>query len=340
MSAIRGGDFVGYTMTEFIDNRLDHFFSDRSLYNLSPFNIEDLRDCILLEIIKDAYYEAGKKQSLRANRGSDADDLRMRDSRWMAYAQHYRTLQYEHVKETTDIEILELLPDDVESMPGKLEGHKITEMQYFELNTMADIPILKSIINKRICDVKKISNDEFIRGMGEYDRLVAHLIDLLDGDDEDMIFATIALFTLEWKYNIELFYNCAVEAEKHKITDVPVHKLATLCAELSMPLPYDYDPFTRPKIMHTESRFVLHRLDLVPYMYSEPDEAWEEVQDKFWHYFIAKYYITREIIHKWSMPEYFVTHISRDKWAAFFREHYDIRKIYKPKEWTKKEYAM
>lgn len=119
MSAIRGGDFVGYTMTEFIDNRLDHFFSDRSLYNLSPFNIEDLRDCILLEIIKDAYYEAGKKQSLRANRGSDADDLRMRDSRWMAYAQHYRTLQYEHVKETTDIEIPELLPDDVESMPGK-----------------------------------------------------------------------------------------------------------------------------------------------------------------------------------------------------------------------------
>lgn len=336
MSAIRGGDFVGYTMTEFIDNRLDHFFGDRSLYNLSPFNIEDLRDCILLEIIKDAYYEAGKKQSLRANRGSDADDRRMRDSRWMAYAQHYRTLQYEHVKETTDIEIPELLPDDVESMPGKLEGHKITEMQYFELNTMADIPILKSIINKRICDVKKISNDEFIRGMGEYDRLVAHLIDLLDGDDEDVIFATIALFTLEWKYNIELFYNCAVEAEKHKITDVPVHKLATLCAELSMPLPYDYDPFTRPKIMHTESRFVLHRLDLVPYMYSEPDEAWEEVQDKFWHYFIAKYYITREIIHKWSMPEYFVTHISRDKWAAFFREHYDIRKIYKPKEWTKK----
>ena len=52
MSAIRGGDFVGYTMTEFIDNRLDHFFSDRSLYNLSPVNIEDLRDCILLEIIK------------------------------------------------------------------------------------------------------------------------------------------------------------------------------------------------------------------------------------------------------------------------------------------------
>lgn len=52
---------MGYTMTEFIDNRLDHFFSERELYAVSPFNLENLRDCILMEIIKDAYYEAGKK---------------------------------------------------------------------------------------------------------------------------------------------------------------------------------------------------------------------------------------------------------------------------------------
>lgn len=318
-------------MTEFIDNRLDNYFEDRSLYAYSPFNIEDLRDCILLEIIKDAYHEAGKKKSLRENRGSDADDLRMRDSRWMSYAQHYRTLQYQNVMDRTNISIPELLPDDVSTMEGKLEGHKITEMQYFEINTMADIPILKAIINKRICDVKKISNDEFIQGMEEYDKLVAHLIDLLDGDDEDVLFGTIALFTLEWKYNIELYYNCAVEAEKNKVNDVPVHKLATLCADLTMPLPPDFDT-----MMSTESRFVLHRLELVPYLYSESDEAWEEVQDKFWHYFVAKYYITREIVHKWSMPEYFVTHIPRERWADFFREHYDLRKMYKPKEWTNK----
>lgn len=322
---------MGYTMIEFIDNRLDNFFEDRSLYTHSPFSVEDLRDCILLEIIKDAYYESETKKSLRANRGSDANDLRMRDSRWMHYAQHYRTLQYNHVLDTTNISIPELLPDDVENMPDRLEGHKITEMQYFELNTMADFPILKSIINKRICDIKKISNEEFIRGMEEYDKLVSDLIELLDGDDEDVIFGTIALFTLEWKYNIELFYNCSVEAEKNKETEVPVHKLATLCAELSMPMPPDFDT-----MMHTESRFVIHRLDLVPHMYSVSDEDWEEVQDKFWHYFVAKYYITREIVHKWSMPEYFVTHIPREKWAEFFREHYDIRKIYKKKDWTPK----
>lgn len=134
-------------MTEFIDNRLNNYFEDRSLYEHSPFSVENLRDCILLEIIKDAYHEAGKKKSLRENRGSDEADLRMRDSRWMSYAQHYRTFQYDHVMETTNIRIPELLPDDVSSMAGKLEGHKITEMQYFELNTMAVVLLIVIVMN-------------------------------------------------------------------------------------------------------------------------------------------------------------------------------------------------
>lgn len=173
---------LGYTITEFIDNRIDNFFSNRELYKLSPFNLEDLRDCILLEIIKDAYDEAEKKQSIRANRGSDADDLRMRDSRSMKYAQHYRSLQYEHILETTGAEVKELLPDDVSTMDGKLDGHKISGMQYFELNTISDIPLLKAIVNKRICDVKSISNDVFIAYMDEYQKFIDGLIGMLDGD--------------------------------------------------------------------------------------------------------------------------------------------------------------
>ena len=56
--------------------------------------------------------------------------------------------------------------------------------------------------------------------MEKYDKLVEKLVAKLDGDDEDVIFATLALFTLEWKYNVELFYNCAVEAEKNNIKEV------------------------------------------------------------------------------------------------------------------------
>lgn len=322
---------MGYSITEFIDNRLDNFFSDRSLYAISPFNVEDLRDCIITAIIKDAYWESEEKQSLRAHRGCDADDERMRDSRNMAYAQHYRNIQYEYVLNRTNIRIPELLPEDVLSMKGKIDGHKLTEIQYFELNTIADHPLLKAIISKRICDVKKISNDTFIDYMNDYDNLINKLVEMLDGDDEDVIFATIALFTLEWKYHVEFFYACSIEAEKANKKDIPKERIAALCADVSMPVPPDFT-----MMLHTESRFVLHRMDLVDSVYNATDNDWEEIKNKLWHYFVAQYYIEREIIHKWSMPEYFYTHIPRSKWADFFREHYDLRKIYVQKEWTNK----
>lgn len=320
---------MGLTMIEMIDNRLSNIFTQPELYNLSPFGIQDLRDCIIMSILKDAYYLTEPRRSLRASRGTDADDVRMRDSRNIAYAQHYRDLQFAHVKESADIEILELIPTDVMSMDGKLSGHKLTRMQYFELNTLADHPLLKAIVNKRICDVKKISNAVFLEYMQDYDKLVGQLLEMLDGTDEDVIFATIALFTLEWKYNVELFYSCAVNAEKVKEKDVPHHRLATLCAELSMPLPPYYT-----QMLHTESRFVLHRTKLVPAIYNSSESGWEEVQDKLCHYLSARYYIETEIVRKWDMAGFFARYTTRAQWAQFFREYYDLRKLYVPKQWN------
>lgn len=321
---------LGYTMTEFIDNRLNDYFPDRTLYDSTPFSVENLRDCLLMEIIKEAYEEQEKKQSLRANRGNDEDDLRMRDSRAIKYAQHYRTLQNEHVIDIVGKPHPELCAEDVTSMDGKLEGHKVNKMQYNELQNMSDYPVLKAIISKRICNVKSISNDEFIDLMNQYDELVSVYVKMLDGNDEDVIYATIALFTLEWKYNVELFYACAVEAEKHNEKEVLKDRLAMICAELAVPIPGSR------VILHTESRFVLHRRKLVSSIYEASDEEWEELNMKFWKYFIARYYLKTELVHKWSIPEYVATHISRERWAEFFREHYDIRKMYQPKEWNNK----
>jgi len=320
---------MGLSMIEMIDNRLLNFFPKPELFDQSPFSIEDLRNCILTFIIKDAYYLAEPKQSLRASRGTDSDDVRMRDSRILAYAQHYRNLQFSQIKETSQIEISELLPEDVKSMNGKLSGHKLTSMQYFELNTMADHPLLKAIINKRICDVKKISNATFIEYMQDYDKLVNQLIEKLDGTDEEVVFATIALFTLEWKYNVELFYLCAVEAEKSNTKEVPLERLAALCAVLNIPfLPYS------DRMLCIESRFVLNRIKIVPNIYNSAESEWDEIQDKILHYLLAEYYITTEIVRKWDMPGFFARYTTQAQWAQFFREHYDLRKVFIPKEWS------
>ena len=111
---------MGISMTEMIDNRLKRFFSEPNLYEISPFDIQDLRNCILMGIIKDAYYETEPKHSLRTNRGSDEPDLRMRDSRSKAYAQHYRKLQYDHIKNDIGIEVPELLFEERENYLARM----------------------------------------------------------------------------------------------------------------------------------------------------------------------------------------------------------------------------
>jgi hypothetical protein len=318
-------------MVEMIDNRLDLLFPEKELFAYSPFSLSELRDNIILFIIKDAYAEIEEKLSLRANRGNDNDDQRMRDSRYLAYAQHYRSLLYQRVEKQTGVKIPELLPDDISSMNEKLDGHRLTRMQYFELNTIADHPLFKAITYKRICDVKKISNDRFIEYMTDYDNFIASLTEKLDGDDEDVIFATIALFTLEWIYKVELFYSFAIEAEKAQSKILPIERLPLLCAIRPVPLPPDYIQRS-----YMESRYVLHRKQLIPCLFHYDDADWCEIILKFNEYMAAEYSIRTEIVSKWSMPEFFYTHFDKSQWANFFRNHYDIRTMYSQKEWTNK----
>ena len=321
-----------YSMNDMIGNRLSHIFPNPGRLNSTPFSVSDLRDCIITSIIKAAYEESEPKQSLRANRGHDKDDVRMRDSRSLAYAQHYRTLQYEEVKARMGEEIPELLPDDVSSIDGKLSGHKISAMQYYELNTMADHPVFKAIVSKRICNVKKISNQQFCQYMQDYEEIVKKELPKLSSDnDDDVIFAAIALFTLEWKYNIELFYACAVEAEAKGTTDIPVHRIGILCAEVAVPLIPHF-----LQTLHTESRFVLHRLKLVPLIFGATEAEWSEIEWKMWNYLGARNNIEKEIVRKWSMAEFFSRFTTRKQWADFFREQYRLGGMYTPKEWNKK----
>ena len=76
--------------------------------------------------------------------------------------------------------------------------------------------------------MKKISNDRFIELMADYDNLTKNIAEGLAGNDEEVIFAAIALFTLEWKYNVELFYSCAAEAEEHRVSEIPIERLGLL----------------------------------------------------------------------------------------------------------------
>lgn len=293
-----------------------------------PFDYKELRHCIMMELIKSAYNETEPKASLRSyveGDDKDSDDIRMRNQRMLKYAQHYRNLEYENQVKTMGGGHPDLLPDDMTGIENKLAGHKLTPMQFFEISTMADNPVLKAIISKRICSVKKISNAAFIELMTEYDRLTQSLVDRLE---DERVFATIALFTLEWKYDVELFYACAVEAEKHKCKEVRTDDISLLCSDCSLPRAYNMT-----QTLHTQSRFIKKRMDLVPLLYDGTDL--EYLTLKFMAYHNLRYEVKYTFtVNNVPFVTIFKNTTTPEDWAEYLRQNYDIKSIYIKKEWT------
>jgi len=311
-----------------IDNQLSQLFRDKSLYDLSPFSVFELRNSLIFEMIKTAYDRLEPKKSLRSHRGTDDDYARMLDSRNKAYVQHYRNIQYKEMRDIGWNEP-ELLSQDVSSIEGRLDGHKLSGIQYYEMDALAVHPLLKTIVSKRICDVKKISNATFCEYMEDFEQWVESLIDMLNGDDEDVIFATVELFTLEWKYSVELFYRCAVEAETQNYTEVDKDKLAILCADVTMPQPLN------PACAYTtHSRFIPYRNYLVPYMYNGYD--WEEIHEKLFEYLIAKEFIIVTKYYGKTIIDEFCEQTTKSEWAAFIRENFNLKDAFSKNEWTNK----
>ena len=295
-----------------------------------PFTIAAFRNHLVFEFIKAAFAASEPKSSLRAYRrgsNSDSDDVRMRDSRQIEYAQYYRTAQNSHITELTGRHVSELQPPEMGDISDKLSGYSLTRMQYFELETMSRLSLLKAIISKRISNVKKVSNSQFRAYMEEYEKEVSKLLKQLD-HRETLVFATIALFTLEWKYSIELFYTCAVQAEKWKCKEIPTHRVATLCAELAVPLAPDFS-----RNVYAESRYIKDRQSLVPAIYDGSD--WFHYEGTIGSYLTMSYISRRVFLHNGKpLSEFFMQTTTAEEWAEFISTHYDLRDVIQKKEWT------
>ena len=227
----------------------------------TPFTVEDLTDCIIMELIKPAFEATMKKKSIRSHfrdYGYDPDSPsdRMRFSRRLSYAQAYRSRQNEMLVSQYGYGHPALEPEDMETMEDKLTGHGLTAMQFFELVTMDKLPLLQNVVNKRLADTHKVSNDSFRKMFAEYDAYVSEF-KAKATDDFTTVFYTYALYTLEWRYSLDLLYRCVEAAETFPGADA--FCAATLLAGGLGLFP---DNFGMP--VTTENRFILHRTKLLP----------------------------------------------------------------------------
>ncbi len=287
---------------------------------------------IIMEYIKYSYDYADPEYSLRHFRKKhDTDDERMLQSRIMKYVLKYK-------KREIDLSGQELPPGhkfvDV-SMDGidkKLKGHRLTEMNYFEHQNIHNLDIIKAIVENRISDSKKISNTRFQDIFSQYDDFVEDMIRKSKNSDFDMVFYSIAFFTFEWHYPVDLFYYISRIMEENDIDEVNQSDLNLLCGNVEIE-----SMFTG--WVSTQSRMIRERLCFAAGLFDKeaPSHVKEELRT------LIKELIVLGVQYKETVycddgtmyKDWFRTESSLPDWASFFR-YYDIFSIWEKKEWTPK----
>ena len=139
-----------------------------------------------------------EKSSLRShlmknNMPEDSDKAAY--SRIQKYAQKYRDREADRRLENgepMDEESIKLLRGlSMDTIEEKTSGYHINDMQFFELTQLRDIRLLKSFVEHRLENSKKVSNTAFREMYAEYEKFIEdNLIPKDNATAEDIVFNT------------------------------------------------------------------------------------------------------------------------------------------------------
>lgn len=202
--------YVGRSVTQFLfdsfpDEYLSAVFSE-------DMGIDELVDQILLELVKHAYDSTQDKHSIRFFLSqcceTGKDDVAMRYSRLQKISNEYKNKELDFF-ESLGFPVEEARPPQMQDINEKLDGYRLSEMNFFEITNIGDLELIKAIINHRIQSTKKVKNEQFRDIAVQYDKLAISLMEQSNDSDEKMVFNSLAYFTLEWKYAFDFIHQCA-----------------------------------------------------------------------------------------------------------------------------------
>lgn len=288
----------------------------------------DIVEMAMLELIKKAYEKTEEKHSLRyfyeKNGITEMDEI-MRYSRLQSFVMKWRKKEYERRILDPGYEFLnemdELLPPDMSDMKTRLSGYQLTEMNFFELNIMLENEFTKAFTEKRLIDSKKISNVHFKEIMQEFDDGISKLREGWLQSTEDIVFSSLAAYTLEWKYPVNFLYVVAKKMEEKGLRDFPDAKarLASFCADIHFESMLNYKCSTHSRMLTVRERYI-------EIMLEEPEESllFEAEQLSFIEGLgIVVQLINNMTIDNIPIQEWFIKYTNKEDWASFFID-YDL----------------
>ena len=296
-------------------------------------NLDDLAMQILFECCKYAYDSTSKKSSLRSYMDSpELDDERMRYQRTVQKINDYRKKEYLMQKELSGIELAGLLPPKMEDIQEKIEGYQFNEFQYWEIKNVHDMRLVSLIADNRILS-KNFTKQTFIEYANEYDQVITKMKAKSEEGSHGMVFGSLALYVLAWKYAFDFYYSIAVEMDKtgqKHIEDVE-RKCSLFCGPVGLIsiLPQQYTG----GIIHTDSRMVLIRkkyissfLDL-----SEIDEL------RYREALVTVSCMLMNMTYQGTnIREWFVENTTIEDWASVMKTYNVFQIFVQDKNWTNK----
>lgn len=292
--------------------------------------ITGVAEYIIFEYIKYSFDYDDPEYPLNHFVEQENDCDRMLQSRIMQYVVKHKN------REIVDKNVI-LSPEhkfantEMDTIEKKLRGHRLTEMNYFEHQNIHDLEVIKSIVERRIVSSKKISNDRFMEMFEQYDEFIESLIERSKNSDEDMVFASIALFTLEWHYPIEMLYYLSCIMEEEKIQTIDKSNLVLICG------PIDVESMFCGWVS-TDSRMVKERLQILHYLFGKETGDFErEIMVDLIKEIITLGALYKEVVSTNDgglYKDWFRKESTVEDWASFLKL-YDIFSIWERKEWTR-----
>ena len=298
--------------------------------------VKIVADYITFEYIKYSYDSCDEKHSVRYYIGDKySDSERGIQTRNRERMVKYKQKEIERYKELYSGQ--EDRFKDMSIMKNRMKGHEITRMNYLEQNIFHDISVLEKIVTGSISDSDSVKEADFCELFGKYDDKVKKLMADSQKSDEDMVFSSLALFTLEWCFGIETVYNLACMMEEDNVQEIDFNKLIMLCGRIEVESRFG-------SWVHTDSRMVRERILFLPYLYlcedenamARLDEAEEneEVFDKVREILVlVEYYKSLYETESGELyKEWFKKESNIHDWASFMR-YYNVFVIWEEKEW-------
>lgn len=320
----------------FPEDYLDYVFSDK-------ITIEDLCVQIMMECAKYAYDNSSPKHSLRYHlrkAGLSEDDGRAMVQRSLKKINRYREEEYYYRKRENGIELAGLLPKRMDSIEEKLDGYAFNDFQFWEILNVHDMKLVDAIVENRF-SAKNFKHSMFCDDAEEYDRIITKMLSLPeDAEDYDLLFSSLALFILEWKYNFDFYYELACEKENQKVLQVP--DLARRCSLFCGPVGLTSrlvisHPMIVPGPIHTDSRLLLLRKKYVHEFICAGEEKFGLIELQYSEALvIIATVLTRMTFQGEIIREWFVNHTAMEDWASIAQEYNVTQCFVRGKEWTKK----